>query len=60
MMAATRTLLPVGPNMPRGPLPGKEDEAFSFVSFEVININLFHVCLSETISMPEIFDLYYK
>jgi hypothetical protein len=26
----------------------------------VTNINLFHVCLPETISMPEMFDLYYK
>jgi len=47
MMAATRTLLPVEPNMPIGPLPGREDDAFPFVSFVVTNINLIHVCLSE-------------
>jgi hypothetical protein len=58
MMAAIRTLLPVGPNMPIGPLPGREDDAFPFVSFEVTIINLFHICLSEIISMPEIFYLY--
>jgi hypothetical protein len=60
MMAATGTLLPVGTNMPRGPLPGREDDVFPLVSFVVTNINLFHVCLSETISMPELLDLYYK
>jgi hypothetical protein len=60
MMAAKRTLLPVGTNMPIGPVLGREDDAFPFVSFVMTNINLFHVCLPETISMPEIFDLYYK
>jgi hypothetical protein len=47
MMAATRTLLPVGPNMPIGPLPGREDDAFPFVSFVVTNIYSIFVYLKQ-------------